>query len=125
MLIRVEHETTLSYTEPVTDAVIEVRMSPPSNDDQTVSGYRLRVTPQVPTTSYCDGFGTRVDLTADLPVCNLPNCSGPVRSNPIAQTSTSWNLFVPVPTSMNAPHWTSSSPHCRANIDHLRREFRP
>lgn len=62
MLIRVEHETVLSYTEPVTDAVIEVRMSPPSNDDQTVSGYRLRVTPQVPTTSYCDGFGNRVDL---------------------------------------------------------------
>lgn len=62
MLIRVEHETVLSYTEPVTDAVIEVRMSPPSNDDQTVSGYRLRVLPQVPTTSYYDGFGNRVDL---------------------------------------------------------------
>lgn len=62
MLIRIEHETTLSYTEPVTDAVIEVRMSPPSNDDQTVSGYRLRVQPQVPTTSYYDGFGNRVDL---------------------------------------------------------------
>jgi len=62
MLIRIEHETILSYTEPVTDAVIEVRMSPPSNDDQTVSGYRLRVQPQVPTTSYYDGFGNRVDL---------------------------------------------------------------
>jgi len=62
MLIRIEHETVLSYTEPVTDAVIEVRMSPPSNDDQTVSGYRLRVVPQVPTTSYYDGFGNRVDL---------------------------------------------------------------
>ncbi len=62
MLIRIEHETTLSYTELVTDAVIEVRMSPPSNDDQTVSGYRLRVSPQVPTTGYYDGFGNRVDL---------------------------------------------------------------
>lgn len=62
MLIRIEHETVLSYTEPVTDAVIEVRMSPPSNDDQTVSGYRLRVQPPVGTTSYYDGFGNRVDL---------------------------------------------------------------
>src|SRR5882672_8081911 len=62
MLIRIEHETILSYTEPVTDAVIEVRMSPPSNDDQTVSGYRLRVQPQAPTTCYYDGFGNRVDL---------------------------------------------------------------
>lgn len=62
MLIRIEHETALSYTQPVTDAVIEVRMSPPSTDDQTVSGYRLRVTPQVSTTCYYDGFGNRVDL---------------------------------------------------------------
>lgn len=62
MLIRVEHETVLSYTEHVTDAVIEVRMSPPSNDDQTVSGYRLRLSPHVPATSYYDGFGNRVEL---------------------------------------------------------------
>jgi transglutaminase-like putative cysteine protease len=76
MLIRIEHETVLSYTEPVTDAVIEVRMSPPSNDDQTVSGYRLRVQPQVPTTSYYDGFGNRVDLfNVNAPHTRVEICS--------------------------------------------------
>lgn len=62
MLIRVEHETVLDYSEPVCETVIEVRMSPPSTEDQTVSGYRLKVVPHVPTANYRDGFGNRVDL---------------------------------------------------------------
>jgi len=62
MLIRVDHETILDYSEPVCETVIEVRMSPPSTEDQTVSGYRLKVHPHVPTTNYRDGFGNRVDL---------------------------------------------------------------
>ena len=82
MLIRIEHETTLSYTEPVTDAVIEVRMSPPSNDDQTVSGYRLKVSPQVPTISYLDGFGNRVDMFN----VNAPHTSVEIRATSFVRT---------------------------------------
>ena len=35
MLLRVQHETKLTYTSPVSETVFEVRMAPPSDDDQT------------------------------------------------------------------------------------------
>src|SRR5262245_13790548 len=62
MLFRIEHETRLTYSEPVSEAVIEVRMAPESGEDQTVLGYRLHVSPSAPVTTYRDGFGNRVDL---------------------------------------------------------------
>lgn len=62
MLLNIQHETTLSYSEPVCETVFEVRMAPPSTEDQTNLGYRLRITPAAPVMSYRDGFGNRVDL---------------------------------------------------------------
>ena len=35
---------------------------PPSDEDQTNLGYRLRIVPSAPVTIYRDGFGNRVDL---------------------------------------------------------------
>ncbi len=62
MLLRVQHETKLSYSEPVSETVFDVRMAPPSDEDQTNLGYRLRIDPAAPVTIYRDGFGNRVDL---------------------------------------------------------------
>ncbi|HEX8199291.1 MAG TPA: transglutaminase family protein [Isosphaeraceae bacterium] len=62
MLLTIRHVTTLTYSEPVAETIFEVRMAPPSDDDQTALGYRLKTTPQAPVTSYRDGFGNRVDL---------------------------------------------------------------
>jgi len=62
MLFRIDHETRFTYTAPITEAVSEVRIAPPSQDDQTVLGYRLRVTPSAPVTAYRDGFGNKVEL---------------------------------------------------------------
>ncbi len=62
MLLRVSHETRLSYSAPVSETVFEVRMGPMSDEDQTTLGYRLRVEPTAPVTGYRDGFGNRVDL---------------------------------------------------------------
>jgi transglutaminase-like putative cysteine protease len=62
MLLRVQHETKLSYSEPVSETVFDVRMAPPSDEDQTNLGYRLRIVPSAPVTIYRDGFGNRVDL---------------------------------------------------------------
>jgi transglutaminase-like putative cysteine protease len=67
MLLRIDHETRLTYSEPVTESVIKVRMAPLSGDDQTVMHYRLRLTPPAPVTSFRDGFGNRVDLFNILP----------------------------------------------------------
>ena len=46
MLLRISHETKLSYTSPVAETVFEVRMAPPTDEDQTNLGYRLRTTPR-------------------------------------------------------------------------------
>lgn len=62
MLLRIHHETKLAYSNPVSETVFELRMAPPSNDDQTSMGYHLKISPQAPVTSYRDGFGNRVDL---------------------------------------------------------------
>src|SRR5262245_22331265 len=67
MLLRIDHETKLTYSEPVHESVIELRMAPQSGEDQTVMHYRLRTTPAVPVTSSRDGFGNRVDLLNVLP----------------------------------------------------------
>ncbi len=62
MLLRVNHETKLTYSAPVSETVFEVRMGPMSDEDQTTLGYRLQVAPMAPVTAYRDGFGNRVDL---------------------------------------------------------------
>src|SRR5688572_32821615 len=62
MLLRISHETKLSYTAPVAETVFEVRMAPPSDEDQTSLRYRLVTKPRAAVTSYRDGFGNRVDL---------------------------------------------------------------
>jgi transglutaminase-like putative cysteine protease len=67
MLLRIHHETTLTYTAAVAETVLEVRMAPPSDEDQTALSYRLGLTPRAPVTSFRDGFGNRVDLF------NVPN----------------------------------------------------
>ncbi len=44
MLLRIQHETKLRYSDPVAETVFEVRMSPQTDEDQTNLGYRLRIT---------------------------------------------------------------------------------
>ena len=62
MLLQIHHETKLSYSSAVSETVFEVRMAPPSDEDQTALSYRLRLDPPATVTSYRDGFGNRVDL---------------------------------------------------------------
>jgi len=62
MLLQIQHETKLLYSEPVSETVFEVRMAPPSDDDQTNLGYHLRIAPSAPVTIYRDGFGNRIEL---------------------------------------------------------------
>src|SRR5262249_6195831 len=62
MLLRVQHETKLAYSQPVSESVFEVRAAPQSSEDQTALGYRLQITPPTAVTPYRDGFGNRVEL---------------------------------------------------------------
>lgn len=82
MLFRITHETRLTYSEPVSEAVVEVRMAPASNEDQTTLGYRLKITPAATATAYRDGFGNRVDLFNVL----APHAEVVIRATSFART---------------------------------------
>jgi transglutaminase-like putative cysteine protease len=60
MILEIQHETRLTYAEPVSEAVTEVRMEPASDDDQSCRSFHLAVTPAAEVFRYQDGFGNRV-----------------------------------------------------------------
>src|SRR6516165_3086517 len=60
MIIEVQHETRLEYSEPVTESITEVRMEPASDADQSCRSFHLAVSPPTQLFRYADGFGNRV-----------------------------------------------------------------
>jgi transglutaminase-like putative cysteine protease len=60
MILEVQHETRLEYTEAVTEWVSEVRMEPASDGAQSCHSFHLAMTPPAEVYRYQDGFGNRV-----------------------------------------------------------------
>jgi transglutaminase-like putative cysteine protease len=60
MILEIQHETRLAYSEPVAESVTELRMEPASDADQSCRSFHLSVRPQVDCHRYQDGFGNRV-----------------------------------------------------------------
>jgi len=60
MILEIQHETRLEYSEPVTESVTEVRMEPSSDSDQSCRSFHLFVSPPTQLFRYQDGFGNRV-----------------------------------------------------------------
>jgi transglutaminase-like putative cysteine protease len=110
VLLRIDHETCLSYTEPVAETVIELRMAPPSQEDQTVQVFRLRTTPGSPTTSYRDGFGNRVDLYNAL----LPHREVSIKVSSVVRVHrrSAADRLAAVP-------WPGTGPACPDTIEYL------
>ena len=57
MILEVQHETRLTYTEAVTESIAEVRMEPVSDADQSCRSFHLAVHPATGPQRYIDGFG--------------------------------------------------------------------
>jgi transglutaminase-like putative cysteine protease len=60
MILEIQHETRLTYSEPVSESVTEVRMEPVSDADQSCRSFHLAVRPPVEHFRFQDGFGNRV-----------------------------------------------------------------
>jgi transglutaminase-like putative cysteine protease len=60
MILEIQHETRLAYTEPVTESIAEMRMEPASDDEQSCRSFHLAVSPPTGVFRYVDGFGNRV-----------------------------------------------------------------
>jgi transglutaminase-like putative cysteine protease len=117
MLLRIQHETKLSYSEPVSETVFDVRMAPPSDEDQTNLDYRLRILPSAPVTVYRDGFGNRVDLFNII----TPYSELIIRATSIVRThrasapesrleEVTWEALPPAQTAIESLEYLQSSP---------------
>jgi transglutaminase-like putative cysteine protease len=62
MLFRVTHITDYRYGEPVAEAYLELRLTPPNREMQTVREHRLVIEPVSRTSAYRDYFGNEVSF---------------------------------------------------------------
>ena len=60
MILEIQHETRFEYSEPVKEALTELRLEPASDDDQSCHSFHLAVQPAAEVFRYHDGFGNRV-----------------------------------------------------------------
>jgi transglutaminase-like putative cysteine protease len=60
MILEVQHETRLEYSEAVSESMTEVRMEPVSDGDQSCHSFHLAVWPTTTPFRYQDGFRNRV-----------------------------------------------------------------
>ena len=60
MILEVQHETRLQYSEPVSEWLTEVRMEPVSDERQSCHSFHLRLSEHAGVFCYRDGFGNRV-----------------------------------------------------------------
>lgn len=67
MIFEIQHETRLTYSEPVTESIAEMRMEPVSDADQSCRSFHLAVSPATAVSRFVDGFGNRVHHFNVLP----------------------------------------------------------
>lgn len=54
MLLGIQHRTELSYADPVSESVMELRVTPRSDKNQTLRAFNLKVGPEAPVFSHRD-----------------------------------------------------------------------
>jgi transglutaminase-like putative cysteine protease len=59
MLLSIQHKTELSYAEPISESVMELRMAPRNDVQQTVRTFGLAVGPEAPVFEHLDWQGNR------------------------------------------------------------------
>ena len=67
MILEIQHETCLAYTEAVSESIAEARMEPVSDADQSCRSFHLGISPTTNVFRYVDGFGNRVHHFNVLP----------------------------------------------------------
>ena len=60
MLLKITHTTDLSYSEPISESVMELRMVPRQENDQRRLSFNLAIGPATTTLSYFDWLGNTV-----------------------------------------------------------------
>lgn len=67
MFLFIKHLTELSYTAPISETVMELRMTPKSTQHQVLRGQRIDVAPRVTPFEHVDWLGNRVHQFSIMP----------------------------------------------------------
>lgn len=67
MLLAVEHKTELTYSDAITETVMEVRVTPLTNGRQTLRAHRIDVGPSATLLTFTDWLGNAVNQFSVLP----------------------------------------------------------
>ena len=67
LLLEVTHRTLLTYSAPVSETVMELRLRPRDGDGQRVLSFDLAVSPRSPIRSFVDAFGNTVHYFNHVP----------------------------------------------------------
>lgn len=70
MLLKIVHETRLDYSAPISETVMELRVTPRTTPHQTLRGLRIDVGPKANIVEYGDWLGNRVHQFSLLPLHN-------------------------------------------------------
>jgi transglutaminase-like putative cysteine protease len=62
MLFKITHTTDYKYSDPVAEAYLELRLTPPVNERQTIFDHEIAIDPVTRVSGYHDYFGNRVDF---------------------------------------------------------------
>lgn len=68
MLLKIVHETRLEYSAPISETVMEMRVTPRTTALQSLRGLRIDVGPKVNVVEYGDWLGNRVHQFSFLPL---------------------------------------------------------
>jgi len=60
MILEIQHETTMDYSQPVSEWLCELRMEPMSDGGQRCHSFQITMGQPATITKYVDGFGNRV-----------------------------------------------------------------
>lgn len=60
MIFEITHRTTYKYTQPASEAYLELRLGPPHEPGLEILWHKISCSPEAPMTSYEDYFGNRV-----------------------------------------------------------------
>src|SRR5437016_5382794 len=60
MLLNITHQTDLTYSDPISESVMELRMAPRQEQDQHRLSFSLAIGPPTSVTSYFDWLGNTV-----------------------------------------------------------------
>ena len=97
MYYSISHKTRYSYSAPISESVMEVRMQPRTEGPQRMLNFRLTATPRTQITSYRDGWGNTVHHF-DIP-------GNHTQLTILAKALVDINAPVALPESLNPEAW--------------------